>query len=103
MNLRSTSPHLVAIDLSRRRLIVHDAKGQKGRVVYLSYNAVRALDDYLTVRPSLSTQRVFSVEKGTNRDDPLSVRGFKNGWCTTRKGQDCRGIIGEIIGYAGRL
>jgi site-specific recombinase XerD len=69
MNLKSTSPHLVAIDLSRRRLIVHDAKGQKGRVVYLSYHAVRALDDYLTVRPALSTQRVFSVEKGTNRNE----------------------------------
>ena len=65
------------IDLRRRRLFIHDGKGRKGRLVYLSDDALLALDDYLAVRPAASTQRLFLVEKGTYRDEPLSVRGIQ--------------------------
>ena len=65
------------IDLRRRRLFIHDGKGRKGRLVYLSDDALLALDDYLAVRPASSTQRLFLVEKGTYRDEPLSVRGIQ--------------------------
>ena len=68
---------LGAIDLLRRRLIIHDGKGRKGRLVYLSDDALLALDDYLTARPASSTQKVFLVEKGTYRNQPLSVRGIQ--------------------------
>jgi len=65
------------IDLRRRRLLIHDGKGRKGRLVYLSDDALLALDDYLTARPASSTQKVFLVEKGTYRNQPLSVRGIQ--------------------------
>lgn len=65
------------IDLRRRRLFIHDGKGRKGRVVYVSDDALLALDDYLAVRPAASTQRVFLVEKGSFRDKPLSTRGIQ--------------------------
>jgi site-specific recombinase XerD len=65
------------VDLLRRRLIIHDGKGRKGRLVYLSDDALLALDDYLTARPASSTQKVFLVEKGTYRNQPLSVRGIQ--------------------------
>ncbi|MFB0532329.1 MAG: tyrosine-type recombinase/integrase [Desulfatiglandales bacterium] len=65
------------VDLLRRRLIIHDGKGRKGRIVYLSDDALLALDDYLTARPASSTQKVFLVEKGTYRNQPLSVRGIQ--------------------------
>jgi len=65
------------IDLVRRRLFICDGKGGKGRIVYLSDDALLALDDYLAMRPTASTQKVFLVEKGTYRDGPLSVRGIQ--------------------------
>ena len=65
------------VDLSRRRLIIHDGKGRKDRVVYISDDALLALDDYLTARPASSTQKVFLVEKGSYRNQPLSVRGIQ--------------------------
>jgi site-specific recombinase XerD len=65
------------IDLRRRRLFICDGKGRKGRLVYLSDDALLALDDYLTARPAASTQKVFLVEKGTYRNQPLSVRGIQ--------------------------
>jgi len=65
------------IDLRRRRLVIHDGKGRKGRIVYLSDDALLRLDDYLAVRPASTTQKVFLVEKGTYRDGPLSIRGIQ--------------------------
>ena len=65
------------IDLRRRMLFICDGKGRKGRLVYLSDDALLALDDYLAVRPTSTTQKAFLVEKGTYRDGPLSVRGIQ--------------------------
>jgi len=65
------------IDLRRRRLLIHEGKGRKGRVVYLSDDALRALEDYLTIRSASATHNVFLVEKGTYRHEPLSIRGIQ--------------------------
>jgi site-specific recombinase XerD len=65
------------IDLRRRRLLIHDGKGRKDRVVYISDDALLALDDYLSVRPESTTAKVFLVEKGSYRNQPLSVRGIQ--------------------------
>jgi site-specific recombinase XerD len=65
------------IDPRGRRLVIRDGKGRKGRLVYLSDDALLALDDYLTARPASSTQRLFLVEKGTYRDEPISIRGIQ--------------------------
>jgi site-specific recombinase XerD len=65
------------VDLRRRRLIIHDGKGGKDRLVYISDDALLALDDYLTMRPQSTTARVFLVEKGNYRNQPLSVRGIQ--------------------------
>ncbi|NIS72633.1 MAG: tyrosine-type recombinase/integrase [Proteobacteria bacterium] len=65
------------MDLVRRRLLIHDGKGRKDRIVYLSDDALLALDDYLAVRPTSTTQKVFLVEKGTYRDGPLSIRAIQ--------------------------
>lgn len=65
------------IDLRRRRLLIHDGKGRKDRIVYLSDDALLALDDYLAVRRASTTQKVFLVEKGTYRDRPLSIRAIQ--------------------------
>lgn len=66
-----------AIDFKRRHIIVLNGKGGKGRVVYLSNDAYDALMAYLTVRPANKTQRLFLVEKGVCKGQPISVRGIQ--------------------------
>ena len=68
---------LGAIDLVGRRLIIYDAKWAKDRVVYLSDDAISALGDYLKIRPSSKTDRVFLNQKGPFRGQPLSSRGIR--------------------------
>jgi len=68
---------LGAIDLKRRRLIVQQGKGGKGRVVYISSDAHDALKFYLKLRSSNRTKRVFLVEKGTYKGQAISVRGIQ--------------------------
>ena len=68
---------LDAIDLLRKRLIIHDAKWAKDRIVYVSDDALRAMSDYLRARPLSKTQKVFLNQKGPYRGQPLSVRGIK--------------------------
>lgn len=68
---------LPAIDLARSQLFIFEGKGGKGRIVYLSKDAERALDEYLHVRPSSRTKRVFLVEEKSHRDKPISVRGIQ--------------------------
>ncbi len=65
------------IDLRRRRLLICDGKGRKDRIVYLSDDALLALDDYLAGRRASTTQKAFLVEKGTYRDGPLSIRAIQ--------------------------
>ena len=68
---------LDAIDYRRSRLFVYSGKGKKGRVVYISGDAGEALAKYLQVRAVTKCQRVFLVEKGTHKGNPISVRGIQ--------------------------
>lgn len=65
-----------AIDLKRRRIMVH-GKGSKDRVVYISDDAHEALDRYLKLRAFPRVKKVFLVEKGTCKGNPISVRGIQ--------------------------
>jgi site-specific recombinase XerD len=66
-----------AVDLRRAQLFVHDGKGGKDRIVYLSSDAQQALSGYLNKRSSLRVKKVFLVEKGDYKGRPLSVRGIQ--------------------------
>ena len=66
-----------AIDMQTRRLLVRSGKGRKGRVTYLSDDATEALQRYLQKRSPSRIKKVFLVEKGTHKGQPLSVRGIK--------------------------
>ena len=68
---------LSALELNRRRLYVYCGKGGKGRVVYLSNDAGRALVHYLRGRLPCKAKKLFLVEKGTYRGKPISVRGIQ--------------------------
>jgi site-specific recombinase XerD len=68
---------LDVIDFKRRRIIIRDGKWGKDRVVHVSNDALEALVDYLRIRPSSRTRKVFLVEKGTYRGQPISVRGIQ--------------------------
>jgi len=68
---------LADIDLRHARISVHNGKGGKGRVVYVSRDAYRALVASLRVRPTSRAKKVFLVEKGSYRGKPLSVRGIQ--------------------------
>lgn len=65
------------IDLKRRKLIVTNGKGGKGRVVYISDDAYRDLSQYLRARHPSRTKNLFLVEKGTCKGQPISVRGIQ--------------------------
>lgn len=66
-----------AVDFKRKQIIVHSGKGGKGRVVYVSNDAQSALMDYLKARPRSKAKKLFLVEKGTYRGNPISVRGIQ--------------------------
>jgi len=68
---------LSAIDLRRQQIIVHNGKGGKERVVYISDDARDALASYLKVRSACKAKKIFLVEKGPCRGDPISVRGIQ--------------------------
>jgi len=65
-----------AIDLKRRRIMVH-GKGSKDRMVYISDDAHEVLDRYLKLRGFPRVKKVFLVEKGTCKGSPISVRGIQ--------------------------
>ena len=65
------------IDLKKRRIIVQQGKGRKGRVVYISDDAHDALIAYLKIRSHYRVKKVFLVEKGTYKGQPISVRGIQ--------------------------
>lgn len=65
------------LDLRRRRIMVKNGKGGKDRVVYISHDALEALDAYLRIRPLSKTNRLFLVEKGTYQGQALSTRGIQ--------------------------
>jgi len=66
-----------AMDLKRRKIIIEQGKGGKGRVVYISNDAFDALVQYLRVRPSNRAKKLFLVEKGSCFGKPISVRGIQ--------------------------
>ncbi len=68
---------LGTLDLKRRRMVVRNGKGSKDRMVYVSNDAIEALLQYLKVRRKYRASRVFLVEKGTCKGQPLSVRGIQ--------------------------
>jgi len=65
------------IEFRRRRIWVQDGKGGKDRMVYVSNDAMKALIAYLKIRPETKTDKVFLVEKGTYKNQPISVRGIQ--------------------------
>ncbi len=68
---------LDVIEFRRRRLWVQDGKGGKDRIVYVSNDAMAALIEYLKIRPEAKARKVFLVEKGTYKNQPISVRGIQ--------------------------
>jgi site-specific recombinase XerD len=68
---------LPALDLPRSQLFVYQGKGNRGRVVYVSPDAQRALTDYLQSRPALRASALFLVDKGRCKGAPISVRGIQ--------------------------
>lgn len=66
-----------ALDLKRRKIIIAKGKGGKGRVVYISNDALDALVRYLRLRISMRTKSLFLVEKGTCSGKGISVRGIR--------------------------
>ncbi|NTW70504.1 MAG: tyrosine-type recombinase/integrase [Chlorobiaceae bacterium] len=65
------------IDYSRSQIMVKCGKGNKDRVVYISNDAASALAKYLRKRPVTKEQKIFLVEKGVCRGQPISVRGIQ--------------------------
>ena len=68
---------LDAIDYRSRQLYVFNGKGSKDRVVYLSEDALSALQSYMQKRKWSKEKRVFLVQKGPLRGKPISVRGIQ--------------------------
>jgi site-specific recombinase XerD len=66
-----------AINLRQRSIIVYDPKWGKDRVTYVSDDALKALCDYLKVRPKSKVSEVFLVQKGAYLGQPLSIRGIQ--------------------------
>jgi len=65
-----------AVDYQRRQIFVSEGKGSKDRVVYVSEDARSALFAYLSKR-SAKGKRLFLVQKGPLKGQPLSVRGIQ--------------------------
>ena len=68
---------LGSIDLKHRRIMVEQGKGGKDRVVYISEDALDALNAYLKYRSHYRAKNVFLVEKGTYKGKAISVRGIQ--------------------------
>jgi site-specific recombinase XerD len=65
-----------AIDPQRKQIFVSKGKGGKDRIVYLSDDARSALFAYLAKR-SAKGKKLFLVQKGPLKGQPLSVRGIQ--------------------------
>ena len=65
-----------AVEYPRRQIFVSNGKGGKDRVVYMSEDARSALLAYLEKRSS-KAKRLFLVQKGLMKGEPLSVRGIQ--------------------------
>jgi len=65
-----------AVDYETKQIFVSEGKGRKDRIVYVSDDARSALLTYLSKR-SAKSKRLFLVQKGTMKGQPLSVRGIQ--------------------------
>jgi len=68
---------VAAIEYHRRQLYVFNGKGNKDRVVYLSEDALSALQAYMQKRKFSKEKKIFLVQKGSLRGKPISVRGIQ--------------------------
>lgn len=66
-----------AVDLKGNKIFVHQGKGGRDRVVYISSDAHQTLVEYLSHRPPTRSKGLFLVEKGICRGSPISVRGIQ--------------------------
>jgi len=66
-----------AVEYRSRQLYVCNGKGSKDRVVYLSEDAMSALQAYMLKRKFSKEKKVFLVRKGLQRGKPISVRGIQ--------------------------
>jgi site-specific recombinase XerD len=66
-----------AIEYRSRQLYVFNGKGSKDRVVYLSEDALVALQSYMQKRKWSKEKKVFLVQKGPLKGKPISVRGIQ--------------------------
>jgi site-specific recombinase XerD len=66
-----------AVDLKGRKILVRQGKGGKDRVVYISDDAHEALGAYLKARSHYRAKKVFLVERGKYKGQPISVRGIQ--------------------------
>ncbi len=68
---------VAAIEHRSRQLYVFNGKGSKDRVVYLSEDALSALQTYMQKRKFSKEKKIFLVQKGSLRGKPISVRGIQ--------------------------
>ena len=57
--------------------MVQQGKGGKDRVVYISPDTYQALSDYIQNRPACRAKRLFLVERGRYKNNPISIRGVQ--------------------------
>jgi site-specific recombinase XerD len=68
---------LGVVDHQRNQIMVRCGKGARDRLVYLYDDVAEALAAYLELRPETDEPRIFLVEKGIYKGQPLSVRGIQ--------------------------
>ena len=68
---------LDVIDYQHSQILVRAGKGAKDRIVYISDDAAVALAEYLRTRLVTNEQRIFLVEKGQYKGNPVSVRAIQ--------------------------
>jgi site-specific recombinase XerD len=66
-----------AIDFERKSIFVLNGKFRKDRIVYMSDDAIDALQTYIKVRLPSRARKVFLVQRGLYRGKPLSIRSIQ--------------------------
>jgi site-specific recombinase XerD len=66
-----------AIDFERKSILVLNGKFRKDRIVYMSDDAIDALQTYIRTRPPSRARKVFLVQRGLYRGKPLSIRSVQ--------------------------
>ena len=88
------------LDLRRGTIIVKSGKGAKGRMVYMSTDAHKAVMEHLRVRQAVRTKSLFLVDKGALRGKPISVRGIQKRMEFYARGSGLRVSCHELRHYA---